>query len=221
MNTPVRSILNIIMPVLVIGMCAGTHAQTTSTLSAPSVAGTLWVGVDSDGDHYEYAFMEDGTLHYASPSGFHVNATWKQDGDTIYFETNNRYSEYQGRIMGGHIEGKAWNTQNHQWTWSAEKQNKPASAANGGVPTIAGTIWSVTESNGDRREFQFLLNGHLAYTKQDGSVATFAWSQKVDAIDLWLGKNEIEYTGRVTGGRMQGTAKNSTGATWTWSAELK
>ena len=43
------------------------------------IAGTTWVGNDSDGDYYEYTFQPSGALYYKSPSGFHTNGTWKQD----------------------------------------------------------------------------------------------------------------------------------------------
>jgi hypothetical protein len=89
----------------------------------PSIAGTTWVGTDSDGDYYEYYFQTDGIMHYKSPAGFFwKNGTWKQDKSSIYMEMNNRYAEYQGVITGTRMEGQGWNTKGRKWTWVAEKR---------------------------------------------------------------------------------------------------
>lgn len=84
-----------------------------------SLAGTTWSGPDSDGDDYVYTFEMDGTLSYKSPTGSYKNGTWKQFGNAVYFETNNRYSEHLGEISGKTMKGRAWNTASHAWTWKA------------------------------------------------------------------------------------------------------
>ena len=101
-----------------------TDQQSTVPGNSPtaSVAGTTWVGTDSDGDYYEYHLQADGALHYKSPTGFYKNGSWKQDGDTIYMETNKKYAERQGRISGTHMEGKGWNVKGRTWTWGADKR---------------------------------------------------------------------------------------------------
>ena len=86
------------------------------------VAGTTWAGTDSQGDYYEYHFMPDGSLHYKSPTGFWKNGTWKQDGDQIYMETNNKYCERFGTIRGTTMKGHAKNVAGGAWNWSATKQ---------------------------------------------------------------------------------------------------
>ena len=85
-----------------------------------SVAGTVWAGPDSEGTPYEYHFLPGGELHYQSPTGFWKNGTWKQDGATVYMETNNRYSERWGTITGLRMAGKAKNVTGAEWTFSAE-----------------------------------------------------------------------------------------------------
>ena len=100
----------------------------TSQLSAQSnhrtenVAGTTWVGTDSDGDYYEYNFQTNGAMFYKSPTGFWKNGTWVQKGNSIYMETNKKYSEYKGQIFGTHMEGTAWNIKDRKWTWVADKK---------------------------------------------------------------------------------------------------
>ncbi|MGD1015183.1 MAG: hypothetical protein ABR863_01900 [Roseiarcus sp.] len=102
-------------------VCANPYDARSDPLTA-SVAGTTWVGTDSDGDYYEYTFQTDGVLAYKSPNGFYKNGTWKQHGDGIYMETNHKFSERQGRIAGEHMEGDAWNVQGHKWTWAADEK---------------------------------------------------------------------------------------------------
>jgi hypothetical protein len=106
-----------------ISVTAGEESRVEAVLAESlSVAGTVWAGTDSDGDYYEYHFQEDGSLHYKSPQGFFTAGTWKQQGMSIYMETNNKYAERQGTITGNHMEGNAWNKAGHRWTWKAEKK---------------------------------------------------------------------------------------------------
>lgn len=86
-----------------------------------SVAGTIWTGWESDGDYYEFYFMKNGSLHYKSPTGYWTVATWRQDGNEIYMEFNNKYAERQGTITGNRMEGDGWNVKGLRWTWSAER----------------------------------------------------------------------------------------------------
>ncbi|MDQ6963141.1 MAG: hypothetical protein Q9M28_11565 [Mariprofundaceae bacterium] len=102
--------------------CAST-GNTISSHAVPSISGTTWAGTDSEGDHYVYRFFPNGELGFTSPTGtFRDGDTWKQDGKTIYFETNKKYSEYEGVINGNTMQGKAWNTQKDTWTWTATKK---------------------------------------------------------------------------------------------------
>lgn len=84
------------------------------------LAGTVWAGPDSHGDHYEYHFIPSGELHYSSSSGFWKNGTWKQDGAKVYMETNNKYSERWGIISGRRMSGEAKNVTGAAWTWTAD-----------------------------------------------------------------------------------------------------
>jgi len=90
--------------------------------NAPSIAGTTWAGPDTHGRHYVYEFLADGTLHYTYENGDLTNATWKQDGDSIYMSINNKFSERKGRITGSHMEGDAWNVKGEKWTWIADRR---------------------------------------------------------------------------------------------------
>jgi hypothetical protein len=98
----------------------GTSSQQGGGVK--SVAGTVWAGQESDGDYYEFHFIEDGSLNYNSPSGFWTNGTWRQDGTSIYMETNNKFSERKGVITGTVMKGSASNVKGAEWTWTFELQ---------------------------------------------------------------------------------------------------
>jgi hypothetical protein len=136
-------------------------------------------------------------------------------------ETNNKYSEYQGRISGTHMEGKAWNIKDKHWTWVADLRNTPAPSANVGVVSLAGTSWTVVETDGDRDIFNFLADGTLSYSYQNGSYTNGTWRQDGDSIYIEMNKKFVEYRGRITGTHIEGTASNVKGNHWTWTADLK
>ncbi|MGO8946005.1 MAG: hypothetical protein ACLQJ7_20330 [Syntrophobacteraceae bacterium] len=114
--------LLMLLPALVAAQQTNQPSAVPSHSSTPSVAGTIWAGIDSDGDYYEYHFQPDGALHYKSPAGFDTVGTWKQNGNAIYMETHNKFAERKGRISGTHMKGKAWNVKGQTWTWAADKR---------------------------------------------------------------------------------------------------
>jgi len=221
MNIPVKNIVISAFLTLAMGLYLPAFAQNPRAHSVISVSGTTWVGTDSDGDYYEYSFQADGALYYKSPSGFHTNGTWKQDGNSIYMETNNKYSEYKGLISGTHIEGNAWNVKDKHWTWVADKQNTPAPSVNGGIASLAGTSWTVGETDGDNDIFNFLADGTLSYSYQNGAYTNGTWKQDGDSIYIEMNNKFVEYQGRITGAHIEGKAWNVKGHHWTWRADMK
>lgn len=115
-------LLLMLLPALVAAQQTDKQSTLPNNTLTASVAGSTWVGTDSEGDYYEFHFQADGALHYKSPSGFYKNGSWKQDGDGIYMETNNKFSERQGRISGTHMEGNAWNVRGQKWSWQVDKR---------------------------------------------------------------------------------------------------
>jgi osmotically-inducible protein OsmY len=101
------------------------NAATPSAASTvASIAGTSWnvVETDTDGSRDIFNFLADGTLSYSYQRGSYTNGTWKQYGDAIYIQLNNKFVEYQGQITGTHIEGTASNVKKENWTWTADKR---------------------------------------------------------------------------------------------------
>jgi len=118
----VRSIAISALLALAVGQSMPAFAQNSNPPAVPSIAGTAWNVAETDGDNDVFTFMADGSLHYWDGKRNYTNGTWKQDGDSIYIEMNNKFCEYQGRISGTHMEGKAWNAKGHNWTWVADQR---------------------------------------------------------------------------------------------------
>lgn len=114
-----KRVMQFTLPVVLVLFFGCGHAQTPEV---SSVAGTSWAGRDSKNHDYVYHFKTNGELHYKSHTGFYKNGTWKQNNNQIYMETNDKYSEYQGTIIGNRMQGKAWNTAGKKWTWQATKK---------------------------------------------------------------------------------------------------
>ena len=107
----------------IMSVVGGVSAQS-SERRVTSLAGTTWSGTDSEGDYYVFTFEKDGTLAYRSPSGSYRNGKWTQFEDTVYFQMNDHYSEYLGRINGNTIQGTAWNQNERKWQWKVSKNKR-------------------------------------------------------------------------------------------------
>jgi hypothetical protein len=82
---------------------------------AQSLVGTAWTGNSYEKQTMTFEFGPDGTVvaHY---NGTHVKAaSWKQDGDKVWFELNNKYCEFDGKIVGDRIEGQCHNVAGTRW----------------------------------------------------------------------------------------------------------
>lgn len=89
-----------------------------------SVAGTVWFGEGVVADT-RYTFNADGSLTYAYNNSTHTVGSWKQDGEKIYWETNNKYCEFEGTLSGNEITGKAWNVANFRKDLKFSKVESP------------------------------------------------------------------------------------------------
>lgn len=92
---------------------------------AIDLRGTTWRGTDLIANRI-MIFMPDGTLHYGVGAKTTFNkATWKLEGDNLYFEMNNQYREFKGKVIGDTIVGDSWNKVNKRW--DTKLQRDPAS----------------------------------------------------------------------------------------------
>ena len=108
---------------------AAVSAQaTTTTLPKPAadLTGTEWVATpDIDNTVITWRFEKGGFLAYRSKGKYYRNGKWKQDGNQLYFETNEKYREFKGYVSGDVITGSSWNLTGAEWVTTAYKYNKP------------------------------------------------------------------------------------------------
>lgn len=78
-----------------------------------------------------YRFDPGGVLWLKYKNQDYKAGTWKQDGRSIYWESNGKYCEFQGTIDGQVITGKAWNVRGGKWTltFSLQGATRPAKKA--------------------------------------------------------------------------------------------
>jgi hypothetical protein len=81
---------------------------------AENLEGTTWSG-DGVVAPTVYTFNKGGGLTYSYQGAIHTAGTWKQDGNKIYWESNNRYCEFDGTFENGTMTGKARNVANGKW----------------------------------------------------------------------------------------------------------
>jgi hypothetical protein len=81
---------------------------------APKLEGTTWSG-DGVVAPTTYTFEKGGTLTYRYNGETHTAGSWKQEGARVYWETNNKYCEFEGTVKGAEMTGKAWNVTGAKW----------------------------------------------------------------------------------------------------------
>lgn len=89
--------------------------------------GTVWRGQWLDGQTVTLRFDKGGVLEYSYPLGTFRNGTWKQEGASVYMETNKKYAEFRGVLLSGRISGKASNVAGAKWTWHIQRVEERAS----------------------------------------------------------------------------------------------
>jgi outer membrane biogenesis lipoprotein LolB len=95
------------------------------------------------------------------------------------------------------------------------------SSANSAVASLAGTSWTVVESDGDNDIFNFLADGTLSYSYQNRSYTNGTWKQDGDSVYIEMNHKFVEYTGRITGTHIEGNASNVKVHHWTWTADKR
>ena len=99
------------------GLAASVPAPESTALlplRATPLAGTTWSGDDVVGPTV-YHFEPGGVLKYSYRGATWRNATWRQEGDKVYFEMNQKFREFEGTMAGDVISGKSWNTRGDKW----------------------------------------------------------------------------------------------------------
>ncbi len=77
--------------------------------------GSRWSGSDIDSGDWEITFEKDGTITYTYNGRTFHNGTWKWQGNALYFETNKKFYEFRGTVLGDVIDGESWNVKGVRW----------------------------------------------------------------------------------------------------------
>lgn len=97
--------------------------EPVATISLiPKLEGTTWMG-DGVVAPTTYMFDKNGVLQYSYNGNTYRNGTWKQDGEALYWECNNKYCEFKGKIEGVEIAGRAWNVRGGKWALKFKMEN--------------------------------------------------------------------------------------------------
>jgi hypothetical protein len=99
-------------------------------------------------------------------------------------------------------------------------QNPNSTSAASTVASLAGTSWTVVETDGDNDIFNFLADGTLYYSYQNGSYTNGTWKQDGASIYIEMNNKFVEYQGRISGTHIEGTASNVKDKHWTWTADI-
>jgi hypothetical protein len=95
-----------------------------------SLEGTVWEGRLIPEAVITVRFEKGGVLWYRysnNKGGGQRTGSWKQTGNSVYIETNQKYAEYNATVRGNRLVGSAHNVRPFQWTWEMER--RPASFA--------------------------------------------------------------------------------------------
>ncbi|HVS38700.1 MAG TPA: hypothetical protein VMS17_24300 [Gemmataceae bacterium] len=81
-----------------------------------NLAGSEWHGDDGPTTmDLIVQFEEGGVLAYSHDGAMFRDGTWKQTGESLYFEMNDKYRECQATIHGDQIDGDSWNMAGDKW----------------------------------------------------------------------------------------------------------
>jgi hypothetical protein len=76
----------------------------------------------SGSDHEVVYFKTDHSLLVTyDGSSVIQHGTWRQDGNSVYWETDHKFAEEKGVIEGIKMSGTG-KSKNGTWTWTAEKE---------------------------------------------------------------------------------------------------
>ena len=63
------------------------------------MAGTSWAGKTAEGWDMTIEFLPEGKMTVSYNRASFNRASWKQDGDKVYYEMNDRYCEFEGKFV--------------------------------------------------------------------------------------------------------------------------
>jgi hypothetical protein len=85
---------------------------------SPPLAGTSWAGKTAEGWDMTIEFLPEGKMTVSYNGASFNRASWKQAGDKVYYEMNDKYCEFEGKFSGDGVEGETHNVRGKRWTTS-------------------------------------------------------------------------------------------------------
>ncbi|HEX3152039.1 MAG TPA: hypothetical protein VHR66_28455 [Gemmataceae bacterium] len=82
---------------------------------APAIVGSRWSGKTAEGWDMTIDFNTNGKMTVAYNGTSFNKASWRQEGDKIYYEMNERYCEFDGKLVGDTITGSTHNVAGKIW----------------------------------------------------------------------------------------------------------
>jgi opacity protein-like surface antigen len=111
---PRRNLLAVFVAVIAVPAFAAPQLKPRANKIEP-LAGTSWSGQTAEGWPMTIDFAADGTMTVAYNMTKFNKATWKQDGDKIYWEMNGCYCEFNGKLVGDTLNGDSHNVAGKKW----------------------------------------------------------------------------------------------------------
>ncbi len=90
-------------------------ATARPTLDPFDLHGSRWSGSDIESGDWEITFEKDGGITYTYNGRTFRNGSWKWQGNALYFETNQKYYEFRGMVLGDVIDGESHNVKGVRW----------------------------------------------------------------------------------------------------------
>ena len=109
-------ILVTVVAILVAGSGLSAPRLKPEKKDAPALAGTSWAGKTAEGWDMTIDFAAEGKMTVSYNGASYTRASWKQDGDSVHYEMNDRFCEFNGKFVGDAIDGETHNVRGRKWS---------------------------------------------------------------------------------------------------------
>jgi hypothetical protein len=99
--------------------------EDTHDVPTIDLVGSFWVAFDSDSGEWKFQFMPGGHLRYedAAIDRYHTNGRWRQVGNVVYVELNDKYVQLRGTVEQGQItSGEGQSVTGRRFGWVARRE---------------------------------------------------------------------------------------------------